>query len=84
MINILLASQEPPITEGNCCRPRVVIVSPTRELAIQIFEQAKKFAYNSIIKTVVAYGGVSVNYQKNHVLVRILSLQHICLFIWCK
>lgn len=70
MINMLLASQEPPVTDGTSCQPRVIIVSPTRELAIQIYEQAKKFAYNSIVKTVVAYGGVSVSYQKNHVLVR--------------
>nr|XP_023027021.1 ATP-dependent RNA helicase vasa-like [Leptinotarsa decemlineata] len=68
MINQLLSSQEAPVTDGNCCQPKVVIVSPTRELAIQIFEQAKKFAYNSIVKTVVAYGGTSVNHQKNHVL----------------
>ncbi|CAG9836740.1 unnamed protein product [Diabrotica balteata] len=68
MINQLLTSQEGPAMDGNCCQPRVVIVSPTRELAIQIFEQAKKFAYNSIVKTVVAYGGASVSYQKNHVL----------------
>ncbi|KAJ8973121.1 hypothetical protein NQ317_011049 [Molorchus minor] len=67
VINKLLASQDPPITENNCCQPRVVIVSPTRELTIQIFEQAKKFAYNSIVKTVVAYGGVSVGYQIKHV-----------------
>lgn len=68
MINQLLASQEGPVTDANTSQPRVVIVSPTRELAIQIFEQAKKFAYNSIVKTVVAYGGTSVNHQKGHVL----------------
>lgn len=43
-------------------------MSPTRELAIQIYEQAKKFAYNSTVKTVVAYGGTSVNHQKNIIL----------------
>lgn len=65
----MLESQDPPVTEGTCSQPRVVIISPTRELAIQIYEQAKKFAYNSIVKTVVAYGGASVGYQRNHVLV---------------
>ncbi|CAH1163579.1 unnamed protein product [Phaedon cochleariae] len=68
MINKLLSSQEGPVVDGSTSQPRVVIVSPTRELAIQIYEQAKKFAYNSIVKTVVAYGGTSVSYQKNHVL----------------
>ncbi|CAG9859411.1 unnamed protein product [Phyllotreta striolata] len=64
IINSLLASQEPPVMEESTCQPRCIIVSPTRELAIQIFEQSKKFAHNSIIKTVVAYGGTSVNHQR--------------------
>lgn len=68
IIHNLLASQEPPISAGNCSQPNVVIVSPTRELAIQINEQAKKFACNSFVKTVLAYGGTSVMYQKNQVL----------------
>ncbi|CAH1115663.1 unnamed protein product [Psylliodes chrysocephalus] len=68
IIHRMLSSQEPPVTEGNCSQPNVIIVSPTRELAIQIYEQAKKFAYNSIVKTVVAYGGTSVNHQRTHVL----------------
>lgn len=68
IIHKLLASQEPPLVEDNCCQPKVVIVSPTRELTIQIYEQAKKFACNSIVKTVVAYGGTSVAHQRKHVL----------------
>lgn len=64
----MLTNQEPPVVDGSCSQPNVVIVSPTRELAIQIYEQAKKFASNSIVKTVVAYGGTSVSYQRNHVL----------------
>lgn len=61
-----MVSQDPPITDGGC-QPRVIIVSPTRELAMQIYEQAKKFAYNSIVKTEVAYGGTSVLHQKNRI-----------------
>lgn len=68
IIHKLLSSQESPIVEDNCSQPSVVIVSPTRELTIQIYEQAKKFACNSIIKIVVAYGGTSVAHQRNHVL----------------
>ncbi|XP_060518718.1 ATP-dependent RNA helicase vasa isoform X2 [Cylas formicarius] len=68
MINKILASQDPPVRDGDTAQPKVVIVSPTRELAIQIHEQAKKFAHNSIVKTVVAYGGTSVTHQKNQVL----------------
>lgn len=64
----MLSRQEPPVVEDNCCQPNVVIVSPTRELTIQIYEQAKKFSCNSIIKTVEAYGGTSVTHQRNRVL----------------
>ena len=35
----------------------------TRELAIQIHNEARKFAQGSMIKSVVAYGGTSVFYQ---------------------
>lgn len=63
-----MANKESPITDGSCSQPKAVIVSPTRELAIQIYEQAKKFAYNSIVKTVVAYGGTSVIHQRNQIL----------------
>ena len=34
-----------------------------RELAIQIHNEARKFAQGSMIKSVVAYGGTSVFYQ---------------------
>ncbi|XP_066249712.1 ATP-dependent RNA helicase vasa [Euwallacea similis] len=65
MIHKLLENQQAPTREGSVAYPNVVIVSPTRELAIQIYEQAKKFAYNSIVKTAVAYGGTSVNHQRS-------------------
>ena len=43
--------------------PQCVIITPTRELAIQIHNEARKFAQGSMIKSVVAYGGTSVGYQ---------------------
>jgi superfamily II DNA/RNA helicase len=38
-------------------KPEVVIVAPTRELAINIHREACKFAYNSALKAVVICGG---------------------------
>ncbi|XP_037556713.1 probable ATP-dependent RNA helicase vasa-like isoform X2 [Dermacentor silvarum] len=43
--------------------PLAVILSPTRELAIQIAQDAHKYSYDSIIKTVLVYGGTSVQHQ---------------------
>lgn len=43
--------------------PEALVIAPTRELAIQIKEEARKFAYGSMLKCVVAYGGTSTMYQ---------------------
>ncbi|KAF2356812.1 DEAD/DEAH box helicase domain [Trinorchestia longiramus] len=43
--------------------PNALVVAPTRELAIQIHNEARKFALNSILRTVVCYGGASVGSQ---------------------
>lgn len=45
----------------------MVIISPTRELSIQIYDQARKFAHNSMIKTVIIYGGTSTQHQRSQV-----------------
>ncbi|ORX86925.1 DEAD-domain-containing protein, partial [Anaeromyces robustus] len=41
----------------NCCYPVALVLAPTRELAIQIFDEAKKFSYRSWVKPCVVYGG---------------------------
>ena len=43
--------------------PLAAILAPTRELAVQIFMEIRKFAFGTPIKPVVVYGGVSVNHQ---------------------
>lgn len=45
--------------------PLALVVVPTRELAVQIFREGMKFAYNTPIKTTVIYGGVSVAHQSD-------------------
>jgi len=44
-------------------KPQAVIVSPTRELAIQIFSEARKFGYDSYLKISIVYGGTSFKHQ---------------------
>ena len=47
--------------------PQAVIVGPTRELVLQINHEARKFAHNTMIRSVVVYGGTSKNYQRSEV-----------------
>lgn len=66
IINTLLADPRDLVGDGESCEPQAVIISPTRELCIQIFEEARKFSFNSSIKVAKAYGGTSVGYQRRH------------------
>ncbi|CAI9768656.1 unnamed protein product [Fraxinus pennsylvanica] len=43
--------------------PLALILSPTRELSCQIHDEAKKFAYQTGVRVVVAYGGAPINQQ---------------------
>lgn len=43
------------------------MVAPTRELAVQIFMDARKFAHGTMLRAVVLYGGTSVGYQLRQV-----------------
>ncbi|XP_074576968.1 DEAD-box ATP-dependent RNA helicase 37-like [Curcuma longa] len=43
--------------------PLALILSPTRELSVQIHEEARKFAFQTGVRVVVAYGGAPVNQQ---------------------
>ncbi|KAK7264942.1 hypothetical protein RJT34_32556 [Clitoria ternatea] len=43
--------------------PSALILSPTRELSCQIRDEAVKFAYQTGVKVVVAYGGASITQQ---------------------
>ncbi|KAF9539358.1 hypothetical protein EC957_005456 [Mortierella hygrophila] len=47
--------------------PLVLIILPTRELAIQIFEEARRFTYMTPLRPVVIYGGAESRVQKEQI-----------------
>jgi len=61
--NLISTYQPRSEREQGCHKPKCLIVTPTRELAIQIYNEVKKFAYSSPLKSALAYGGVSTGSQ---------------------
>lgn len=47
--------------------PLAMVIAPTRELADQIYREARKFSQNTSLRPVVCYGGVSVAHQLRQV-----------------
>ncbi|KAJ5114800.1 hypothetical protein NUU61_000559 [Penicillium alfredii] len=44
--------------------PLVMIICPTRELSTQIFDEARRLCYRSMLRPCVAYGGAPVRQQR--------------------
>ena len=58
---LLVESADP--AGGTTASPQVVIVTPTRELADQIYHEARKFSAGSTLKARLAVGGTSTGFQ---------------------
>ncbi len=56
-----LFDKQDPSKKGR--KVRALIVSPTRELAVQIEENFKRYAENTILRTAVIFGGISIDPQ---------------------
>lgn len=52
-------------TQGVRAEPLVLIVCPTRELATQIFDEARRLCYRSMLRPCVVYGGAPSRYQRD-------------------
>lgn len=46
-----------PQTDAIRAEPLVLVICPTRELAMQIFDECRRFCYRSMLRPCVIYGG---------------------------
>jgi ATP-dependent RNA helicase DDX3X len=58
------ALQEPENRRGKGAYITTLVLAPTRELALQIFEEAQKFCYCTGVRPVVVYGGANIQLQQ--------------------
>ncbi|XP_059352844.1 probable ATP-dependent RNA helicase DDX4 [Daphnia carinata] len=66
VMNILLEQGVAGESHAMGQMPELVTVAPTRELAIQIHREACKFSYNSVLKSVIIYGGTVTSHQRSN------------------
>ena len=59
----MLQDGPPPLNESFANRPVSLILAPTRELAIQIYQETLKFVYKTGIICICAYGGTPIEIQ---------------------
>lgn len=59
-----VASGFNPHVDGVRAEPLVLIVAPTRELSTQIFDEARRLCYRSMLRPCVVYGGAPVREQR--------------------
>ena len=60
IISGILNSGAPPTGRTRKAYPYALVLSPTRELSVQIYEEARKFTFQTGLKPVVVYGGAPV------------------------
>lgn len=62
----ILKSGAQPTGRSRKAFPLALVLSPTRELSSQIYDEARKFCYQTGIRPVVVYGGAPVVNQVRH------------------
>ena len=59
-----LANGFNPVIDAVRGEPLILIVAPTRELCCQIFDEARRLCYRSMLRPCVAYGGGPLREQR--------------------
>merc|ERR1719470_708593 len=65
IIDRIISTRAPSNAGLSSQAPQAVIITPTRELAIQISEEARKFSTGTDVKTAILYGGTQTMHQAN-------------------
>ena len=65
MINIINNSGPSSSEFSSTQTPDAMVITPTRELAMQIHKETSKFAFSTLCKAQLAYGGASVQHQRS-------------------
>ena len=63
IIDRIITTRAPSGTGLSAQAPQAVIITPTRELAIQISDESRKFATGTDVKTAILYGGTQTMHQ---------------------
>jgi len=70
ILNNLINEPSELVINYNHCEPQVLILCPTRELAIQICEVTTKLSRGTSIQCELLYGGTAIYHQKEKILVK--------------
>lgn len=60
-----LANGFNPEVDAVRAEPLILVVAPTRELCTQIFDEARRLCYRSMLRPCVAYGGAPKREQQD-------------------
>jgi len=65
MINIITTRGVSSSEFSSTQTPDAMVITPTRELAMQIHKETSKFAFSTVCKAQLAYGGAAVQHQRS-------------------
>lgn len=82
IVHTLLSQPVDLVFERDYCEPQCVIMSPTRELAIQIRDVVYKLTSGTVIKQAILYGGTATSYQRNTLNVILYELKEMLVYLF--
>jgi len=72
-VHTLLSQPQDLVFDRDYCEPQCIIMSPTRELAIQIRDVVYKLTNGTCVKQSILYGGTATSHQRGTLAVNINS-----------